>query len=257
MDVFEDYYEILQVHPSAEPEVIAAAYRKLAQKYHPDSSAQPAGLEKMKRINVAHDVLSDPQKRKEYHSEWLERKGGAGGLTGAYALGRPRPILEPPLIVFKGVEPGEVRKSSFVVLNTGGRYSKIWIGNPDSWLRIVDWHSLSSSDELPLRVNIEAQITDWGVAYSEKVVVKLDKEEAQLTVDLQARMKLALRDHKWHDVDYENLVGWVRRRKDRLDSGEELKGKTFVYRLNRNAGKYQIRLRHRHSSAVYDPRLSP
>ena len=254
MDVFEDYYEILQVHPSAEPEVIAAAYRKLAQKYHPDLSAEPAGLEKMKRINVAHDVLSDPQKRKEYHSEWLQKKGASASSRGTYALGQPRPILEPSYMQFKNVKPGEVRKASFVVLNTGGPYSKIWIGNPDSWLRIVGWHSLSSSDELPLRVNIEAQVTEWGVAYSEKVVVKLDKQEAELTVDLEARMKLALRDHKWHDVDYENLKSWVKTRKDRLDSGEELKGKTFRYRLNRKTGNYQIRLRHSHDSAIYDPR---
>ena len=75
MDIFEDYYEILQVHPSAEPEIIEAAYRKLAQKYHPDVSKNPADLEKMKRINIAHGILANPEHRRQYHIKWLQRKG--------------------------------------------------------------------------------------------------------------------------------------------------------------------------------------
>ncbi|MCX5799662.1 MAG: DnaJ domain-containing protein, partial [Proteobacteria bacterium] len=54
MKPFEDYYEILQVHHLAEPEVIQAAYRKLAQKYHPDIDKSPAAVERMKKINIAY-----------------------------------------------------------------------------------------------------------------------------------------------------------------------------------------------------------
>ena len=38
-----DYYEVLQVHPRAEEDVVRAAYRTLARKYHPDHGAMPAG----------------------------------------------------------------------------------------------------------------------------------------------------------------------------------------------------------------------
>jgi len=48
-----DYYRIIQVHPKAEKEVIEAAYRKLAAKYHPDVSRVADALERMKRINTA------------------------------------------------------------------------------------------------------------------------------------------------------------------------------------------------------------
>ena len=47
---WEDYYEILQIHHSAEPEIIKAAYGKLAQKYHPDINKDPAAGERMKKI---------------------------------------------------------------------------------------------------------------------------------------------------------------------------------------------------------------
>lgn len=61
-----DYYTILQVNRYAEPEVIEAAYRRLAAKYHPDVNRAPEAAEKMKRINAAYDVLSSPEKRRQY-----------------------------------------------------------------------------------------------------------------------------------------------------------------------------------------------
>ena len=67
----EDFYEILQVHPKAEPEVIKAAYQRLAQKYHPDKNpgqAERMGLY-MKKLNEAYMVLGDPTKRAVYDSQ--------------------------------------------------------------------------------------------------------------------------------------------------------------------------------------------
>jgi preprotein translocase subunit Sec63 len=61
-----DYYGILQVHPRAEKEVIDAAYRRLAAKYHPDVSHASDAEERMKQINTAYEVLSDPASRAAY-----------------------------------------------------------------------------------------------------------------------------------------------------------------------------------------------
>lgn len=63
---WKDYYEILQVHPRASAEVIAAAYRRLAQMYHPDRNGSSDATEKFKAINEANEVLSDPQRRARY-----------------------------------------------------------------------------------------------------------------------------------------------------------------------------------------------
>jgi curved DNA-binding protein CbpA len=59
-----DFYRILQVDPRAEPEVVRAAYRSLARKYHPDVVGGSA--ERMVAINQAWDVLGDQRSRKAY-----------------------------------------------------------------------------------------------------------------------------------------------------------------------------------------------
>ncbi|MBN1440199.1 MAG: J domain-containing protein [Anaerolineales bacterium] len=61
-----DPYAVLQVARNAEPEVVAAAYRSLARKYHPDKTASAATTKRMQELNAAYAVLRDPAKRKRY-----------------------------------------------------------------------------------------------------------------------------------------------------------------------------------------------
>ncbi|MCL0069428.1 DnaJ domain-containing protein [Dehalococcoidia bacterium] len=61
-----DYYAVLQVRPQADREVIGAAYRRLAAKYHPDVNPSPDAADKMKQLNEAYEVLSDPARRAAY-----------------------------------------------------------------------------------------------------------------------------------------------------------------------------------------------
>ena len=70
----EDLYQILQVHQSAQPEVIQAAYRRLAQLYHPDVNPSPDATKRMSEINSAYEVLSDPAKRRAYDRRRSARK---------------------------------------------------------------------------------------------------------------------------------------------------------------------------------------
>ena len=58
-----DPYKTLQVDPEAEDEVIEAAYRRLARKYHPDVAPGPDAQDRMVRINQAWEVLLDPVHR--------------------------------------------------------------------------------------------------------------------------------------------------------------------------------------------------
>ena len=62
----KNYYKILQVDPSAIPEVISGAYKKLANRYHPDKDPSAEAHHRMKELNEAHDVLSDPVERAAY-----------------------------------------------------------------------------------------------------------------------------------------------------------------------------------------------
>ena len=56
-------YKVLQVDPEAEDEVIEAAYRRLARKYHPDVATSPDAQDRMVRINQAWEMLRDPIRR--------------------------------------------------------------------------------------------------------------------------------------------------------------------------------------------------
>jgi curved DNA-binding protein CbpA len=99
-----DYYEVLQVHPRAESEVIRAAYRTLARKYHPD--VEGGSSARMIALNDAWDVLGDPVRRAAYDaarngSGSRQPTGGAGAAgstrpTGsAWGADRPQPAGPP------------------------------------------------------------------------------------------------------------------------------------------------------------------
>jgi len=63
----KDYYQVLGVQKDASPQKIKEAYRKLAFQYHPDRNKEnPSAVEKMKEINEAYAVLSDPKKKGDY-----------------------------------------------------------------------------------------------------------------------------------------------------------------------------------------------
>lgn len=63
---YKDYYKILGVDRGASADQIKKAYRKLAQKYHPDVSKDPGGEEKFKEVGEAYETLKDPEKRAAY-----------------------------------------------------------------------------------------------------------------------------------------------------------------------------------------------
>ena len=61
-----DPYKVLQVDPEAEDEVIQAAYRRLAQKYHPDRSTGQEAVDRMVAINAAWETIGDPKRRASF-----------------------------------------------------------------------------------------------------------------------------------------------------------------------------------------------
>lgn len=82
---YKDYYKVLGVSKTADEKEIKSAFRKLAQRYHPDKNpGDKAAEDKFKDINEAYEVLGDAQKRSRYdqlgssYSQW-ERSGKPGG----------------------------------------------------------------------------------------------------------------------------------------------------------------------------------
>jgi curved DNA-binding protein CbpA len=94
-------YRVLQVDPSAEPEVIEAAYKRLAFKYHPDLNRGDAqAAEQMKRINEAFRVLGKPDLRADYDAR----------------TGSRLPVLEitPTEVALRAIDP-KAREINFSV----------------------------------------------------------------------------------------------------------------------------------------------
>ncbi|MFW6161747.1 MAG: molecular chaperone DnaJ [Planctomycetota bacterium] len=77
----EDYYEVLGVGKKASKDEINKAFRKLAKKYHPDRNPDDKEAEKkFKQISAAHEVLSNPEKRRKYDQlREAQARGFAGG----------------------------------------------------------------------------------------------------------------------------------------------------------------------------------
>jgi molecular chaperone DnaJ len=93
-----DLYETLGVPRSASAEEIKKAYRKLARRYHPDANPDDRQAEeRFKEIQNAYDVLSNPDKRRQY-----DAFGAAGGRAGA------------------GAGPGGIRFEQFDLGDLGG-----------------------------------------------------------------------------------------------------------------------------------------
>lgn len=189
---WQDYYQALGVDPDASEEEIKNAFHYKCQTAHPDKVPekfkQRAAAE-FRRIKEAYETLKDPEKRRQYHEEWLQKAGQAP----TFEAPKPRPVATPPSIRFSGVSAGDVQRGSFVVQNEGGPYEQIWFSNPDSWVRISDYQSIDPSDELPLQIEIEAVGEEWERHSVEYITVRLDDQEVQVKVELQTRARPAPR----------------------------------------------------------------
>jgi curved DNA-binding protein CbpA len=113
-----DPYQILQVAPSAEQEVVDAAYRALARKYHPDRDHTSYAGHRMAQLNAAYALVRDPKAR----THWDKNKNGPMGP----------PVRDPVTGAAIPVPPPST---------TGGRGTRLEFGRYAGWtLRDIGRH---------------------------------------------------------------------------------------------------------------------
>lgn len=134
-----DYYEVLQISASAEPDTVHRVYRLLAQRFHPDN--QETGNEKrFRELTEAYQVISDPERRAEYdvaHTQqqqqrWkLVQTGGTddNDFNGEQQL---RLTLLEVLYTRRRVEPGDPAMTPLDL--------EALIGRPREHLEFTIWY---------------------------------------------------------------------------------------------------------------------
>jgi curved DNA-binding protein CbpA len=128
-----DYYAIMDLRPAATQAEIKQRYRELARRYHPDVNPSPDAAQKIKIVNEANRVLSDPERRSRYDAERVlnpvlsqssARKASDNSTTGSSRQRQPqrtynRSTAPPP----KPPPPRPQRPGSRVEFNGFGRVS--------------------------------------------------------------------------------------------------------------------------------------
>jgi curved DNA-binding protein len=142
-----DFYKLLQVDSEADPEVIQAAYRRLAQKFHPDLATGPESAERMVAINGAWEVLGDPVRRADYdrqreatraageaqtHAAFQAAAQAAARNAAQAATSANRPVTHRP-VGGAGMPPPEPVSSNWTSgrSNVGGGYDERSMRRPD------------------------------------------------------------------------------------------------------------------------------
>lgn len=120
-----NYYEILEVKETADLEEIKRAYRSKALEYHPDRvppRLKKESEEMFKQISEAYEVLSDPEKRKQYDEDLKVLKSDQSfGQTDEQASYSPAPILEvnKTRFEFRDLVWGTIVTDTILVSNAG------------------------------------------------------------------------------------------------------------------------------------------
>jgi curved DNA-binding protein CbpA len=131
-----DPYKILQVDSEAEDEVIQAAYRRLAQKYHPDRASGQEAMERMVSINAAWELIGEPNRRAAYDRSVRHRASStaaAGSTPGAATPQRPAGPTTTPPASQPGPRPAETVSSEWTSgrSTTGGGYDAATMRAPE------------------------------------------------------------------------------------------------------------------------------
>lgn len=174
-----DYYRVLQVDPAADPEVIEAAYKRLALKLHPDRNKAPDATERFRALQQAYEILRDPEKRAGYDR-----------VRAAESYRPPHPYFVPTVLDF-----GELRRSASKALdltchNDGGLPStaQLTLSSDAAWFTVDVVSQASAPDGFcPIRIRITATGPGGTGSLNEWISVTLDDVTAMAELRLTAK----------------------------------------------------------------------
>ncbi|MGQ9552927.1 MAG: DnaJ domain-containing protein [Anaerolineae bacterium] len=163
-----DLYKILQVDPDAEPEVVEAAYRRLALKYHPDVSTAPDAAERMRDLNMAYEVLGDAGKRARYDQQRSRGDGHSHSRSAPRHPRTPPPRLhiEPQSLQFGPLPKGSTQTAQLRITMEGIGSLKGCVRPNQPWIRTSVSDADGSSCTVEVTVDTANMRDGWRHAGS-------------------------------------------------------------------------------------------
>ena len=150
MAATKDYYQVLGVPETATVDEIKKAFRRLAKQYHPDRNPNNShATDRFKEINEAHDVLSDPEKRKKY--DQLRRYGAFAGGAGGGGRG-PSPGAGAGAADFDLSDLGPLGGLGDLFSSIFGRRGGAGAGTGNAAGRADDEDEIETTISIPFRV---------------------------------------------------------------------------------------------------------
>jgi hypothetical protein len=205
-----DLYLILQIDPSADPEVIDAVYRRLARKYHPDVNSSTDANRKMQEINMAYEVLGNPERRLEYDKyryPWTGHNGGTSKSRSRSAHtvrpkkrwyrpddspSRPNLVSFPGRLELGSLPKGTSQSASFRVEMTQGRKIRGRIMSNQSWIKVVSPRVLHDLSEATVEIVVDTAHLRDGVSHFGSISIE-SLAYGGLTVPVTAHVQEAPR----------------------------------------------------------------
>ena len=129
-----DPYAVLQIVPSADQEVVHAAFKALALKYHPDHDSTRRASEKMAELNRAYALLRDEQGRAAHDRS---RRMTIAGISVSAATARPSAGSPPPAATAQGSVLGFGRYSGWSLRDLARQDPEylLWLSRHSSGIR--------------------------------------------------------------------------------------------------------------------------
>ena len=148
-----DPYKVLQVDPSADPEVIEAAYHALTRKWRPNMYTSPEAAERIRQLEAAYAILRTA-------SEEADRTATADQVTG-YSLAAEHETAK--IIRAFISSPEDVRNERELIENLIRELNTVWIKEHGIYIDLVKWESLPYSSGIGMDQTTELaidQLTD-------------------------------------------------------------------------------------------------
>jgi uncharacterized membrane protein len=175
---------------------------------------------------------------------------------------KPKPETDKKHIVFNDVKKGETRHGHFILKNSGGPYKNLdtSVTVANSFLKITEKLPLNSesSIQLPLKIYFEAKAEDWSKKYSDSIIIRLDDEEAKVTVELDTQTK-PVNDFA-HIIDpyytrkIENIIKDLEKKTSAeiaIVTIESLEGKTIEKYANELFNEWKIGKEDKHNGILF------